>query len=263
MSRMHLLIGAVVGAVLAGASVPAHAVPTTTVDGVTFPIGLSLGGNQIQSGVLSESLINGVGDTLSGIGIVNSIGQGLNTVWSNGDNGVELVFYFTGFVATSISGGTVDFTGGVANFYVLAAGTPISGFGSFAADVAAIQAGTLWLSTAGAPQNPAGNTLISNLTTTGTIGAFTAGSGNGFLDVTGGDAAGNFDTNTFANAFDLGGYSDLTLTSDFTNGQGTSSDGLPVGGSATVKANAIPEPISLGLLGIGLLGLGMARRRKS
>ena len=161
-----LLTTVAVAALAIGAAQTAHAAATTTINGVTIPLGIVPLGNVLQSGVLNENLITGNGQTLQGIGIVNSIsaaGQ-INPIWQNGDNNTELAFFFTGYVSNTSGLPTVTFTGGTTDFYTLAAGTVISGHGSFAADMAVIQSGSLWLSTNGVPEDAAGDTLISTLT---------------------------------------------------------------------------------------------------
>ena len=68
-------------------------------------------------------------------------------------------------------------------------------------------------------------------------------------EVTGGLAASNFDTNFYTT------YDARTRASaEFENGFAT--------GNGTFTANSIPEPESLALVGLGLLGLAAARRRK-
>jgi len=259
MNLNRIIAGAIIGAGLLAAG-GAHAVPTTTIDGVTVPVGILPNGNQIQSGILDETLITGSGQTLTGVGLVNVIDQGLTPTWTTGQNGVELAFYFTNYVSNASGFPTITFTGGNAAFYVLPAGTNISGGATLAADIATIQTGTLFLSVKAAPEDGTGDTLVSTITNGASIGNYSAGDGNGFLDVTGGAAAGAFATRTFTNAFDTNGLSDLSLTSDFTVGSTVA--GAGVSGSATLKANAVPEPFSLSVIGFGLAALAAFRHRK-
>ncbi|EGG99848.1 ABC-type dipeptide transport system2C periplasmic component [gamma proteobacterium IMCC2047] len=82
------------------------------------------------------------------------------------------------------------------------------------------------------------------------------GSGTGFLDVIGGIAAANFDTNTKDNG------SDIQYTSSFQSAQ-LNVPGYPLFGSVDLSGDTIPSPAPLALIGLGLLGMGIARRRKS
>jgi hypothetical protein len=262
MLRIGLWGAAVIGSVMFGALGTAHAGPTATVDGVTFPVGLVAGGNQIQSGILDESLITATGQTLQAVGIVNTISfPSLSSVWSNGQNGIELAFVVDNYVSNVVAFPSVTLTGGTATFYALPANTAITGYGSVSADIDAIRAASLgeFLTVKGVAEDAAGDTLVSDLTN-GSLSTFTAADGNGFLDVTGGDAGAYFATQTFANAFDPTGFSDFTLTSDFSTSSTAGEFG--VSGSVTLKGNAVPEPFSLGILGLGLVAVGVAHRRR-
>jgi hypothetical protein len=73
-----------------------------------------------------------------------------------------------------------------------------------------------------------------------------------FWSVTGGAAAGNFDTDNELFGSDLG----FAATVDFQNNQYGSGVGVAAG-------NSIPEPTSLAIFGLGLLGLVGAARRKA
>ena len=258
-------------ALIAAASPGARAtVATANVNGVVFPIGIVPGGNQIQSAFINETSVANVGDVLSGIGYVNAISLGTNSsaqTWSNGQNGVMLAFEFSGYTVSNIvnpsssNAGSVSFTGGTVNFYTLPANTNLAA-GSVTADESLVTGGTLWLSTAAAIEGPGSTTLSAALPPGDSASNIVhAASGFGYLDVTGGPAGASFHTGTFANPSDPGGFSDMSFTSDFSNAP-TGSD-FPITGSATLKANAVPEPMSAALLGFGVLTLAFVYRRRA
>lgn len=124
-----------------------------------------------------------------------------------------------------------------------------------------ITGGTAWLSGVFVTGAIAGDTTTTYKSTYDTNSL--AGAGQAFLDVTGGTQKAQFDTNSLT---DLNGTKrDLFMDITFNDADGSASKiGWTVTSSGQIKGQAVPEPGTMALAGLALLGAGLAsRRRKS
>jgi hypothetical protein len=172
----------------------------------------------------------GLGNVLQGAGIITKVNNTSNFAGTG-----ELTFVFGGFtaVATTLADPIPSaLSDGWLNIYYDS--TPNYSSGTGAED------GVLWLS----------------LTATGTVFdglSYNAGALTAYYNVTGGAAASNFDTNM---PIFLGADAQAGAYAQFNSQLYATTDG-------SLNGNSIPEPESLALVGLGLLGLAASRRRKS
>ena len=176
--------------------------------------------------------------------------------------GCELTYEFSNYTLTAdITSANFGFSGGLLNIYVGARNYSALNPSSAADGVLflSLEGSTAYFASIGYSLD---ETLVGTLTDPSDVGA--GGRGTGYLDVTGGIAESYFDTNGQP------GGADITYSAIFFPEDGfvvVGEDGTRYTNRGVITAvgvtQEVPEPGALALMGLGLAGLGFARRKQN
>lgn len=196
-----------------------------------------------------ETLVSKPGDTLSGIFKVSAIHAANATdtlLWFDGKNGEELTGTFQDYVVKSITavagGQAIDFTGGGVTMYL--DNTP--DFNATAPGTG-VTDGVTFMDFDGIGGIKPTEMDVTLRSTVDVLSSPFTGKGSGYLDL----------TYSLLSTFEVG--STWFLQSDV---EAPGKWNWPVGSNDPLQGNAVPEPGTVALLGLGLAGLGLISRKR-
>lgn len=240
------------------------------------PISYLPGGTDLSIKFVNREVAVNVGNELFGLLNITQFNNSDSSVTFWNGNGVtdgkQLVGYFEHLtaVADQTGGGGLSFTGGNGALYLVNNGfyqpgtTPNTK--NYANQLCGGACPAAWLTFDFVPG--INDSIPANASIQAAVATTNVQAGFGYMSVTGGTNMAKFDTNgfTFLNygPADMSFRSNFVLANNlsFSTCTSTTGNGWQVCSDDPLSAKTVPEPATLGLLGLGLLGMAASLRKR-
>lgn len=228
-----------------------------------------------------KNTLAGSNETTWGIGRVTSMDNAGDSIWQQGENKEYLYYVIYGIADASVEPGgsfgylikNVGATGGGADgkihIDIYKSSVNLTGFGSSNVDgrtgfgtYSAFAGMELYLSTVLVPGVVDGDSDTVLLQDANSASTPATGKGSFYAEVTGGSAAGQWNTNGLLNGSDFFGKFSGKPSTDCSGATAAAGKCFEQRIDDPITAGSVPEPTTISLLGMAMAGMGLALRRR-